>query len=64
MTIFHGRAAAEGEALPKFRTYLPHLSLVGCTIGADDWQAEGWTLTLRWLGMVFEWTVACEDATR
>ncbi|WP_170065812.1 hypothetical protein [Novosphingobium guangzhouense] len=50
--------------MPKFRTYLPHLSLVGCTIGADDWQAEGWTLTLRWLGMVFEWTVACEDATR
>lgn len=61
---FHGRAAAEGEALPKFCTYLPQLSLTGCTIGADDWQAEGWVLTFRWLRLVFEWTIACEDAPR
>lgn len=47
--------------MPTFRSLLPKLSIAGCTIGANTWEAEGHTLSLRWLGLVFEVTIARED---
>ena len=37
---------------------IPRFAIQGTAIWDSDWEAEGWLLQVRWLGLVFEFTVA------
>ncbi|MGE0773551.1 MAG: hypothetical protein AB7L36_00710 [Sphingomonadaceae bacterium] len=40
---------------------IPRFSIIGTCIAERTWEAEGWTLQLFWLGIVFEITIARVD---